>query len=47
MRTYFSLKDICLCNVMTVSPGIKIDGKVSLLQHIISSGDDDENLFLV
>lgn len=46
MRTYFSVEDICLWNVMTVSLGIKIDGKVSLLQHIISSGDD-ENLFLV
>lgn len=46
MRTYFSVEDICLWNVMTVFPGIKIDGKVSLLPHIISSGDD-ENLFLV
>ena len=46
MRTYFSQEEICLWNVKTVFHGIKTDGKVSLLQQLISSGDG-ENLLLV
>lgn len=46
MRTYFSEEEICLWNVKTVSCGIRIDGNVSLLKHLISSRDD-ENIFSV